>query len=438
MAKPEAAPVEEAATVRPFPTPERARAPQPVPEVVEPAPAEVAPPAPPAPATPQAVPAAAKPPKRGRARRIIFGVVALLALAFGGWWGADYLATGRFQVSTDDAYVGADLAIISPKVMGYVAEVNAVANQSVKAGDPLVTLDGDDYRIARDQAKAQIASQELTLKRIDAQRGGAEASIRQAQAQVESAAAVRENAAAAQKRAADLVQSRVGAQANLDVANATLAQADAALAAARAQVSVAQANADVLAAQRDEAGSLIATQRLALEKAERDLSFTVLRAPYDGIVGNVAVQKGNLVSAGNRLLAVVPADKLYVDANYKETQLGDIVPGEKAAVSVDAWDAEPVVGTVESIAPASGAVFSLLPPENATGNFTKVVQRVPVRIKLPPEAFEGGHLRAGLSVVVDIDTRTRPGAPPPEELSLASAWGWLKGLLPESVSGAFG
>lgn len=431
MAKPEAAPPEEATTVRPFPrNAERARQPEPVPEEIE-TPAEI-PAAPPAAAPAEPAPAAvvAPPKKRGTLRKAAFGLVAVAALAFGGRWGTDYLAAGRFQVSTDDAYVGADLTIVSPKVSGYVASVDVVANQPVKAGDPLVTLDDGDYRIARDQAEAQIASQGLTLKRIDAQHEGALAGVAQAKAQADSAAAVRDNAVSVQKRAADLVKSRVGSQATLDQANAALAQADASLAAAQAQVTVSQAGADVLIAQREEAASLITSERLTLAKAERDLGFTVLRAPYDGIVGNVAVQKGNLVSAGSRLLAVVPAQALYVDANYKETQLAEIVPGEKAKISVDAWDADPIIGTVDSIAPASGAVFSLLPPENATGNFTKVVQRVPVRIRLPANALEGGRLRAGLSVEVDIDTRTKPGAPTPEQPSLANAWTWAKSFLP--------
>lgn len=428
---------EEATTVRPFPKVERARQAEPLPapeQVPLPSETPAEPPAAPAAPVVQAPPVPERPRKRGAARKLIVLALVIAALAAGGWWVHDYWTAGRFQVSTDDAYVGADLTIVSPKVSGYVAAVNVAANQKVKAGDALVTLDDGDYRIARDQAKAQIASQELTLKRIDAQHAGALAAVEQARAQQQSAEAVQANAATAQKRAADLVQSRVGSQAALDQANAALAQADASRAAAQAQVTVAQANADVLLAQRAEAASVVTGQRLTLEKAERDLAFTVLRAPYDGIVGNVAVQKGNLVSAGGRLLALVPADALYVDANYKETQLAAIVPGAKAKVFVDAWDGEPIVGTVGSIAPASGSVFSLLPAENATGNFTKVVQRVPVRIELPAEALASGRLRAGLSVVVDIDVRTAPGAARPEEPSFA-AWAWLKGLLPGSPSG---
>jgi membrane fusion protein (multidrug efflux system) len=134
----------------------------------------------------------------------------------------------------------------------------------------------------------------------------------------------------------------------------------------------------------------------------------VLRAPYDGVVGNLAVQTGDLVSAGARLAALVPTKALYVDANFKETQLARLVPGETVTIRVDAMDGPPITGTVESLAPASGSVFSLLPAENATGNFTKVVQRVPVRIALPADVLASGTLKAGLSVVVEADTRTAP------------------------------
>ena len=150
------------------------------------------------------------------------------------------------------------------------------------------------------------------------------------------------------------------------------------------------------------------TLNIGLEKATRDLEFTVLRAPYDGIAGNFAVQTGDYVTVGKRLAALVPSDALYIDANFKETQIEHIVPGSKVRITVDAAKGRELEGTVESISPASGSVFSMLPAENATGNFTKIVQRVPVRIALPKDALGEGWLRAGLSTVVDVDTRTAP------------------------------
>ena len=338
--------------------------------------------------------------KGGGRRRVILSGVGVVALVGAAWYGYNYVTVGRFMVSTDDAYVGGDIATISPKVSGYVAKVDAVANQAVKAGDPLVTLDDGDYRIARDLAQATIDTQNLTLKRIDAQI--------EAQAQKNSAVAGQKNTALAQQRAQSLTNSSVSTQATLDAANAALEQANANVAAADAAIAAASANVTVLEGQRAEAASALKSDQLALDKASRDLSFTVLRAPYDGVVGNLSVQKGDLVSSGMKLAAVVPTSQLYVDANFKETQLSQLVPGEKVAIKVDADDTAPIEGTVQSLAPASGSVFSLLPAENATGNFTKVVQRVPVRIALPADVLASGKLRAGLSVVVEADTRTIP------------------------------
>ncbi len=271
-----------------------------------------------------------------------------------------------------------------------------------------MTLDDGDYRIARDQAQAQIDTANLTLKRIDAQITGAGASLAQANAQKQALLAAQKNAQAAQQRAASLASTNVASQSSLDTANAALEQANAQVAAGDAQIALAQSQIAVLEGQRAEAESQLKSLRLALDKANRDLGFTVLRAPYDGVVGNLAVQTGDLVSAGARLAALVPTKALYVDANFKETQLARLVPGETVTIRVDAMDGPPITGTVESLAPASGSVFSLLPAENATGNFTKVVQRVPVRIALPADVLASGTLKAGLSVVVEADTRTAP------------------------------
>jgi len=328
----------------------------------------------------------------------------------GAWYGYNYWTDGRFLISTDDAYVQADMSFVSPKISGYVDQVNVAENQQVKAGDPLVTIDAGDYKIAVAQAEAQIATLAKTLDRIDAQTKAAQASLQQAQAQKVADQAAADNAVRAQQRAAQLVKTRVGTQAQLDDAQTALDQANAALVGADAQIAAAQANIGVFEAQRAESASTLASLQLSRDKAARDLSFTVLKAPYDGVVGNRSVEQGDLVSPGQKLAVVVPMDKLYIVANFKETQLARLVPGEKVNISVDAIDGHPIQGTVSSLAPASGAVFSLLPPENATGNFTKVVQRVPVRIDVPADALKTGKLRAGLSVVVNVDSRTAPAA----------------------------
>ncbi len=357
-------------------------------------------------ASPPAAAAPAAPAKKKRG--FILPIVALALLAGGGWYGYDWWTTGRFMVSTDDAYIQGDIATISPKVTGYVAKVNVVANQQVKAGDVLATLDNGDYQNALDQANAAIDTEKLSLSRIDAQVEGAKASLAQAQASKVSLEAAVRGAELTQKRQSELSAKSVGTAADLDAANVALDQAKANLVGGDASIKSAEANITILEAQRREAEGQVRTLELQRDKAARDLSFTVLKAPYDGIVGNRSVQEGDLVSPGQRLMAIVPVRQLYIDANFKETQIQHLVPGSKVKVHVDAYDDHAIEGTVESIAPASGAVFSLLPPENATGNFTKIIQRVPVRIALPQDALDSGRLRAGLSVVVDVDTRTAP------------------------------
>jgi membrane fusion protein, multidrug efflux system len=357
----------------------------------------------PAQSAPAVAPAAPK-----KRRSFVLPVVVLAALAGAGWYGYDWWTNGRFLVSTDDAYIEGDIATISPKVTGYVAKVNVFANQEVKAGDVLATLDNGDYQNALDQANAQIVTEQLSLSRIDAQIEGAKASLVQAQAQKTALEATVRGAEIKQKRQSDLQAKSVGTTADLDDANTALDQAKANLAGGDANIVFAQANITILEAQRKEAEGSVRTMEIQRDKAARDLSFTVLKAPYDGVVGNRSVQEGDLVSPGQRLMALVPTRQLYIDANFKETQIQHLVPGSKVNVHVDAYSDYPVVGTVESISPASGSVFSMLPPENATGNFTKIIQRVPVRIALPQDALDSGRLRAGLSVVVDVDTRTAP------------------------------
>lgn len=383
------------AEVRPFPT-------------AKVSPAIEAPEAPPKPAA--EVPAETPAKKKRSARSLMLPIIGLALLSAGAWYGYNYWTDGRFLISTDDAYVQADMSFVSPKISGYVDQINVSENQQVKAGDPLVTIDAGDYKIAVAQAEAQIATLAKTLDRIDAQTKAAQASLQQAQAQKVADQAAADNAVRAQQRAAQLVKTRVGTQAQLDDAQTALDQANAALVGADAQIAAAQANIGVYEAQRAESASTLASLQLSRDKAARDLSFTVLKAPYDGVVGNRSVEQGDLVSPGQKLAVVVPMDKLYIVANFKETQLAKLVPGEKVRVSVDATDGHDFEGTVSSLAPASGAVFSLLPPENATGNFTKVVQRVPVRIEVPADVLKAGRLRAGLSVVVAVDSRTAPVA----------------------------
>lgn len=349
--------------------------------------------------------------KPAKKRNPVLPVILLALLAGGGYYGYNWWTEGRFMVSTDDAYIGGDIAVISPKVTGYVKTVSISDNQHVKAGDVMVTLDDGDYRIALEQAKSQLATQHLTVDRIEAQVKGGVASLQQAQAQQMSAQATLHTAELTFKRVTDLRAQSVMSQADLDTATTGLETGKANVAAAIAAVASAEANVAVLKAQKAEAEAGVLTQELAVQQAQRNLDFTVLRAPYDGVIGNLGVQVGNLVSSGGRLASLVPVGQLYIDANFKETQISEIVPGSKAKIHVDAYGKTPIEGTVVSLAAGSGSVFSMLPPENATGNFTKIIQRVPIRIAIPQDVLNKGFLKAGLSVVVDVDTRTAPNKP---------------------------
>ncbi|MDQ0456205.1 HlyD family secretion protein [Rhizobium paknamense] len=358
-----------------------------------------------------AAPPSEAPAKPARKRRSpVLPILGIALLAAGGFYGYNWWTEGRFLVSTDDAYVQGDIAIITPKVSGYVQSVEFTENQHVKAGDVLVRLDDGDYRIALDQAKSELDTQKLTVSRIEAQIKGGEASLEQAKAQKLAYDATLQTAEINFRRVTDLQAQSVVSKSELDTATSTLATARANVAASVASIAYAQASLDVLKGQRDEAVATVRTDELAVVKAQRDLDFTVLRAPYDGVIGNRGVQVGDYVSSSKRLAALVPVSQLFIEANFKETQLAHIEPGSKVRVHVDAWDEHPFEGTVVSLAPGSGSVFSVLPPENATGNFTKVIQRVPVRIAIPDDVLAKGHMRAGLSVVVDVDTRTAPSA----------------------------
>jgi membrane fusion protein (multidrug efflux system) len=344
----------------------------------------------------------------GRSRKkLVLGGIGAVALLAASWFAYDYATVGRFMISTDDAYVGADMALMAPKVAANVAEVPIVENQSVRQGDILVRLDDGDYKLAVDQAAAKLATQRAAIQTFDAQIRAAQATETQTRAQLDAAQASVLKAEADYLRIKPLADSDYTSKATLDAAIAARDTARAQVKSGEAAIQSANANVALLGSQKQQAEQVARELDVALAQAKRDLSFTVIRAPFDGIVGNRSVQVGDYVTPGKRLLAVVPLDHVYVDANVKETQLADIKVGEAAEVRVDALGGEAFKGVVESVAPASGSQFSLLPPENATGNFTKIVQRVPVRIAVrAPDA--AGKLRPGLSVVVSIDTRTAP------------------------------
>ena len=344
----------------------------------------------------------------GSRKKAILGLVALLVLGAGGYEGYKYWTVGRFMESTDDAYVQADITLISSKVLGYVTELPVSANTHVKKGDVLVRLDDGDYRIALETARSKVTSADETLARIDAQITAAKAAVSQAVAGQDAAEATLRSANSSYDRTKGLKDRAVATQAALDTATETLDTATASLASAKAAVVSAEAQVSVLKAQRAEAEGSKHQLELAVKQAELDLERTVLRAPADGVIANLNMEKGDLVSAGTRLAALVPDQGFYIEANFKETQMEGIAAGAEVTLSFDALPDREFEGKVASAAPATGSVFSLLPADNATGNFTKVVQRVPVRIEIPEEALATGQLRAGLSVEVNVDSRTVP------------------------------
>jgi len=311
---------------------------------------------------------------------------------------------GRFE-QTDDAYVRAHNTTMASKISGYVASVPVEDNASVRAGDVITTIDDGDYKLAVDSARQKVLTQQATVDRFAPQIAAQQASIEQAKAQITSAQAAAKKSQLEFDRQQALAQHQFASRQALEQAEANRDQADAAVRSGQSAIDAAGANLDVLKAQQQEAIHTLDELKTALAKAERDLSFTVIRAPVDGVFSNRAVQTGDYVQPGQRLASLVPLDGVYVDANFKETQLARLRPGQPVAISVDALPEHTIEGKVASLSPASGAVFSLLPPDNATGNFTKIVQRLPVRIAVPATIASEQLLRPGMSVVVSVNTK---------------------------------
>ena len=350
-------------------------------------------------------PATVKAPACRRSRPVMATLAALLLAGGGTWYGHYWWTVGRYLVSTDDAYVAASTTTLAAKVSGYVVTVPVENNAEVHAGQVLATVDDGDYRLASDTARDKVATQEAAIERIGWQATAQQSAVDQARAQLASATAEAVRADQELARQQQLASRDFASQQKLEQARAVRDQAIAGVQNARAAVAAALSGVAVLKAQQQEATRTLKELKTALAKAERDLSFAVIRAPYDGVVGNRAVQPGDYVQPGQRLASLVPLDAVHVDANFRETQLARLRVGQPVALAVDALPDRAIDGTVESIAPASGSVFSLLPADNATGNFTKVVQRVTVRIRVPAEIAAERLLRPGMSVVVSVNTR---------------------------------
>ncbi len=339
-----------------------------------------------------------------RRRLIIIGAVALAAIAILLWL-IEYLLVGQYYVSTDDAYLAADTAMIAPKIGGYVTQVQVLENQLVQQGQPLAIIDPRDYQAALDGANADIAAAQAAIASDQAQLSLQQAKIQAAQAMVEADQARAAFAAQDRRRYQAASASGAGTEQSSSQASTELATAQAALAADRANLLGAQRQVDVLNAATAQSQAALAQAQAKAAQAQLDLSHTNILAPFDGMVGNKTVAVGDYLQPGTEIMAIVPLDQVYVLANYKETQITNIRPGQPVSVTVDGFPNLHVTGKVDSVSPASGQEFALLPPDNATGNFTKIVQRVPVKIVLNLNNDLIGKLRPGMSVEPSIDTR---------------------------------
>src|ERR1700704_4876803 len=342
-------------------------------------------------------------PKSGKRKVVLLGIGALLALAAAAY-GVHYVLVGRFLVSTDDAYVRANSTTLGARVSGHIAAILPGDNAIVRADDVIFRIDDGDYRIAVDAARSKIATQQATIDRIGRQVTALESAAEQAKAQLVSAEAGLKRAGLDFERQQELSTKGFASRATFEVSEAGRDQGAAAVKAAQAALDAARDNVEVTKSQQSEARAQLAELQTNLAKAERDLDFTSVRAPVDGTFSNRLVSTGDFIVVGQRLGNVVPLDDVFIDANFKETQLKRIRPGQPVTISVDAYGHRKFAGIVDSISPAAGAVFTLLPPDNATGNFTKIVQRLPVRVRVPKDVAKQNLLRAGMSVYTTVDT----------------------------------
>jgi membrane fusion protein (multidrug efflux system) len=382
---------------------------------------------------PQATPTApVRGPARNTVRRAALALAFLAGTAAVVHYGHDYWVNGRYLETTDDAYVKADSTIIAPKVSGYIAKVLVSDNEKVKAGQLLAKIDDRDFKAALNQARADVAAAEAAVRNLDAQLelqqpiieqstadvAAAEAAVRNLDAQLElqqpiieqstaDVAAADANLKFAQEERArydDLMKSGSGTIQRAQQTDAALRASNAQLQHARSGLVAAQRKVDVLTTQRAQATAQLEHARAVAEQATLNLSYTEITAPVDGTVGARSLRVGQFVQAGTQLMAVVPLDAVYVVANFKETQLTHVRAGQPVELHVDSFRNQTLRGHVDSLSPASGLEFALLPPDNATGNFTKIVQRVPVKIVLDDHSLTG-LLRPGMSAVPTVDTK---------------------------------
>jgi membrane fusion protein (multidrug efflux system) len=338
-------------------------------------------------------------------RRALLGSIGLVLLTVVGVWLFHYWTVGRFLESTNNAYLRADAVVISPKVSGYVKEVLVADNQTVTDGQMLIRIDSTPYQAAKDMAEADIAQRQADLVRFRADAARQEAVRAEAVAQVSVAEAGAHFASTDAARRVHLAEIGADAIRFSDEAVSNRDKTAGQLTAAKATVEVATRQLDSLTAQIGQGAAALKAAEAKVRSADSDLEGVVIAAPGAGQIGDRTVRVGQYVQPGTRLMTVVPVQDIYLIANFKETQVGRMRPGQPVDIAVDALPGVKVSGTIDSLAPGTGSEFALLPPENATGNFTKIVQRVPVRIKITADAAIRDALRPGLSVEAEVNTK---------------------------------
>ncbi|WP_367988656.1 HlyD family secretion protein [Vibrio sp. NTOU-M3] len=339
--------------------------------------------------------------KRNKAPLIATALMLSFGLLGGGYW----FGYGQYFESTDNAYLQGDITTISPKVSGYIVKSYVSDNQQVKQGQLLVQIDDRDYQAALDQSQAHLVVAQSSVKNLSAQQNLQRSQINQAESRVDSARAEYERAAQQVSRSRSLLKRNYASQDELDSMLAQQKVTLAELEEAKANLSAANDQLVVIGSEIEQAQASVTEAQAQLEQAQLNLDYTKVYAPADGIIGKRSVREGLLVQAGSPLMSLVPQQGVWIEANFKETQLNGIHKGQKVTVELDAFPGQSLEGVVDSFSPATGAKFALLPPENATGNFTKIVQRVPVKITIPDQKSLQGRLLPGLSVVATIDTR---------------------------------
>lgn len=343
-------------------------------------------------------------PKCKPGKTLALGALGLGALLGAAIWGAHWWSVGRFIESTNDAYLQADSLSVAAKVAGTVSEVYVSDNQSVSVGQPLVRLDVRPYQAAREKSEAAIRAAEADIARGEAELEQHGASIAQVQAQLEGESANEQYAAAQVKRYAPLAKSGAETQERMAELGNALRQASARRAAQAAALNVARRQLHTQRAAIEQARAQLASAQASTRQSRLDEQDTVVYSTLAGRVGSRSVRVGQYLQPGTRLMTIVPLDEVYLTANFKETQIEHMHPGQSVAVHIDAWPGVEFKGVVESLSPGTGSQFALLPSNNATGNFTKIVQRVPVRIRLNASADTGIEWMPGLSATVDVDT----------------------------------